>query len=218
MRLLCSFALLAALVPGSAIAQPANPNDAVAKDILKQLIEINTTDSTGNTTTAAEAMAVRLRAAGFPAGDVQVLGPNARKGNLVARLRGRGNARPILLLAHLDVVEARKEDWSPSLDPFVFTERDGYYYGRGTSDDKGAAALTRIAASEFPIEVNDVARGYFAALAPRQSGQLAAYGVDGICSDVDDDRSHGRDERVLVRSFFEGREFVYRLVKTIAGR
>ena len=86
-------------------------------------------------------MAARLKAAGFPAADVQVLGPNARKGNLVARLHGSGARRPLLLLAHLDVVEARKEDWSPDLDPFVFVERDGYFYGRGTSDDKAMAAI-----------------------------------------------------------------------------
>ena len=111
----------------------------LAHDIYKQLVEINTTDSSGNTTTAAEAMAARLRAAGFAASDVQVLAPNPRKGNLVARLHGSTNEKPILLLAHLDVVEAKREDWS--VDPFTFTEKDGYYYGRGTSDDKAMAAI-----------------------------------------------------------------------------
>jgi acetylornithine deacetylase/succinyl-diaminopimelate desuccinylase-like protein len=124
-----------------AAAQPPNPHDALARDILRELTEINTTDSSGNTTKAAEAMAARLRAAGFPDTDVRVLGPNERKGNLVARLRGRGTAKPILLLAHLDVVEAHKEDWSPDLDPFRFIERDGWFYGRGTSDDKAQAAV-----------------------------------------------------------------------------
>src|SRR4029077_12951366 len=108
-------------------------------DIYKQLIEINTTDSIGNTTTAAEAMAQRLKGAGFPASDVQVLAPNPRKGNLVARLHGSTSEKPVLLLAHLDVVEAKREDWS--LDPFTFTEKDGYYYGRGTTDDKAMAAI-----------------------------------------------------------------------------
>ncbi len=117
----------------------SSPERLLARDIFKELIEINTTDSAGNTTTAAEAMAVRLRAAGFAPEDVQVLGPNPRKGNLVARLRGTGKRRPILLLAHLDVVEARREDWST--DPFKFTERDGYFYGRGTSDIKSGDAL-----------------------------------------------------------------------------
>ena len=102
-------------------------------------MEIDTTDSSGDNTRAAEAMATRLRAAGFPAADAQVLGPRPRKGNLVARLRGSGAGKPILLLAHLDVVEARREDWST--DPFTFVERDGYFYGRGTSDIKGGAAI-----------------------------------------------------------------------------
>jgi acetylornithine deacetylase/succinyl-diaminopimelate desuccinylase-like protein len=79
-----------------------------------------------------------LTAAGFAAADVQVLGPDPRKGNLVARYRGTGARRPILLLAHLDVVEAKREDWS--MDPFVFVEKDGFFYGRGTSDDKAMAS------------------------------------------------------------------------------
>src|SRR3990170_2974813 len=86
-------------------------------------------------------MAARLKAAGFTDADVQVLGPDPRKGNLVARYRGAGARRPVLLLAHLDVVEAKKEDWSADLDPFTFVERDGYFYGRGTSDDKAMAAI-----------------------------------------------------------------------------
>ena len=90
----------------------------LSHDILKQLIEINTTDSVGSTTVAAEAMAQRLRDAGFPASDVSVLGPNPRKGNLVARLHGTGAHPPVLLIGHLDVVEARRSDWST--DPFQF--------------------------------------------------------------------------------------------------
>ena len=123
-------------------AAPPPLDDAtrqLTREIYKQLIEINTTDSVGNTTIAAEAMAERLRAAGFPPSDVQVLAPDPRKGNLVARMRGSTNQKPILLLAHLDVVEAKREDWS--LDPFTLTEKDGYYYGRGTSDDKAMAAI-----------------------------------------------------------------------------
>ena len=135
-------ALLAAVVSASpALAQDAGPQNLEARAILKELVEINTTDSSGSTTKAAEAMAARLKAAGFADADVQVLGPNPRKGNLVARLRGRNAGKPIVLLAHLDVVEALKADWSADLDPFVFTERDGYFYGRGTSDDKNHAAI-----------------------------------------------------------------------------
>src|SRR5262249_51927971 len=99
----------------------------------------DTTHSTGDTTRAAEAMAIRLRAAGYPEGDVQIVGPGPRNRNLVARLRGTGARRPILLLAHLDVVEARREDWS--IDPFKLIERDGFFYGRGTSDIKDGAAI-----------------------------------------------------------------------------
>jgi acetylornithine deacetylase/succinyl-diaminopimelate desuccinylase-like protein len=111
----------------------------LARDIFRELIEIDTTDSSGDTTEAAEAVARRLRAAGFSEGDVQVLGPHPRKGNLVARLRGSGARKPLLLLAHLDVVEAQRDEWS--VDPFTFLERDGYFYGRGTTDDKAMAAI-----------------------------------------------------------------------------
>src|SRR5215813_9047164 len=111
----------------------------LAREIFQQLIEINTTDSVGDCSAAAKAMAERLKAAGFPDEDVKVIGPNPRKGNLVARLHGTGARKPILLLAHIDVVEAKREDWS--FDPFKFLEKDGYYYGRGTSDDKAMAAI-----------------------------------------------------------------------------
>jgi acetylornithine deacetylase/succinyl-diaminopimelate desuccinylase-like protein len=111
-----------------------------ARDVFVELIEINTTDSAGDNTQAAEAMAARFRAGGFPPADIQVLGPNPRKGNLVVRYRGTGAAKPILFLGHLDVVEARRQDWS--FDPFKFLEKDGYFYGRGAEDDKsGDAAL-----------------------------------------------------------------------------
>ncbi len=137
------FALSALMISiGSVTAaypQTLSQQQQLARDIFKELIEINTTDSVGNTTIAAEAMAKRLKDGGFSAADVHVLGPHPRKGNLVARLRGTGARGPILLLAHLDVVEAKPEDWS--VDPFVFLEKDGYFYGRGTSDDKAMAAI-----------------------------------------------------------------------------
>lgn len=128
------------LILSATLAHAQNgPNDARARDIFKQLIEINTTDTPrGNVTTAAEAMAARLKAAGFPEADVKVLGPDPRKGNLVARYRGTGARKPMLLIAHLDVVEAKREDWS--FDPFTFLEKDGFFYGRGTTDDKSMAA------------------------------------------------------------------------------
>lgn len=116
------------------------PHQQMARAFLKELVEIDTTHSTGNTTLAAEAMAAHLISAGFPAEDVQVLGPQTDKGNLVVRFRGRDvNRKPLLLLAHIDVVEADPADWN--LDPFTFVEQDGYYYGRGTLDDKDEAAI-----------------------------------------------------------------------------
>ncbi len=125
---------------GSVSPTPADVDSIkLATDIFKQLVEINTTDSVGSTTVAAEAMAKRLRHAGFPAKDVVVLGPDPRKGNMVARLRGTGAHKPVLLIGHLDVVEAKRSDWTT--DPFQFIEKDGYYYGRGTQDMKDGDAI-----------------------------------------------------------------------------
>jgi acetylornithine deacetylase/succinyl-diaminopimelate desuccinylase-like protein len=124
----------------SAATRDLLPHQELARDLLKELVEINTTDSVGDNTAAAQAMADRLLAAGFPPEDVQVLSPAERKGNLVARYRGRESGRkPLLLLAHIDVVEADPADWT--LPPFTFIEQDGYYYGRGTTDDKDEAAI-----------------------------------------------------------------------------
>ncbi|HEX7466625.1 MAG TPA: M20/M25/M40 family metallo-hydrolase, partial [Usitatibacter sp.] len=126
---------------GLALAAPRSPHEELTLEIYRELVEINTVHPDGDNTAAARAMARRLLDAGFDAADVQVHEPAPRKGNLVARYRGTGELRPILLLAHIDVVEARKEDWSDGLDPFRLTERDGYYYGRGTLDDKAMAAI-----------------------------------------------------------------------------
>jgi acetylornithine deacetylase/succinyl-diaminopimelate desuccinylase-like protein len=134
--------LIAALLLAPAWAASLDePTRRLSREILQELIEINTTDSVGSTTVAAEAMRKRLLAAGFAAEDVTVLGPNERKGNLVARLRGAhaGGPKPILIIAHLDVVEARRSDWTT--DPFRLVEQDGFFYGRGTQDMKGADAI-----------------------------------------------------------------------------
>lgn len=115
------------------------PHQQLAKDILRELIETDTTYAVG-TTMAVEQLAARAIAAGFPKEDVDVVGPSESKQNLVIRLRGRDTGRkPLLLLAHLDVVDADPADWT--LDPFTFVEQDGYYYGRGTTDDKNEAAI-----------------------------------------------------------------------------
>ncbi len=135
---LCFAAFLTLAAAGSVCAQGASPNP-LAREIFQQLIEINTTDSVGNVTTAAEAMAARLRDAGFTGSDVVVDGPNDRKKNLVARIHGTGQRKPILFIGHLDVVEARREDWTT--DPFKFIEKDGYFYGRGTDDMKEGDAI-----------------------------------------------------------------------------
>jgi len=126
------------VLPSIAAAQTLAPHQRLARDIYKELVEINTVSATGDTAKAAEAMAARLRAAGFPAGDVRVFTPAPRKGNLVARLHGTGAKKPILLLAHIDVVDAKREDWTT--DPFKLVEQDGYFYARGSGDDKFMAA------------------------------------------------------------------------------
>lgn len=123
----------------SSSASHAEGNDdrALARDIFRELIEIKTTYAVG-TTKAANAMAARLRNAGYPERDLQVLGADSTKANLVVRLHGSTNQKAVLVIAHLDVVEAHPEDWS--LDPFTFVERDGFFYGRGTTDCKSEAA------------------------------------------------------------------------------
>jgi acetylornithine deacetylase/succinyl-diaminopimelate desuccinylase-like protein len=132
------FGWLASSVTGAS-AQSPDQTKQLAHDIFKQLIEINTTDSVGNVTTAAEAMAGRLREGGFAESDIHVAGPNERKKNLVVRFRGTGQRKPILFIGHLDVVEALRTDWTT--DPFEFIEKDGYFYGRGTEDMKEGDAI-----------------------------------------------------------------------------
>jgi acetylornithine deacetylase/succinyl-diaminopimelate desuccinylase-like protein len=135
---LCAAILMSAATWTPLAAEGLNANQQRAFDIYKELIEINTVTATGDTAQAAEAMAARLRAGGFPEADVHAFSPAPRKGNLVARLRGTGARKPILLLAHIDVVPASREDWST--DPFKLIEQDGYFYARGSGDDKYMAA------------------------------------------------------------------------------
>jgi acetylornithine deacetylase/succinyl-diaminopimelate desuccinylase-like protein len=138
LAILLSTALAVVMGTAAVAAEGLTPERQFARDIYQELIEIDTVTATGDTAKAAEAMAARLRAAGFTDNDVQVFSPAPRKGNLVARLRGSGARKPILLLAHIDVVPANREDWS--VDPFKLTEQDGHFYARGSGDDKYMAA------------------------------------------------------------------------------
>ncbi|MCX5754578.1 MAG: M20/M25/M40 family metallo-hydrolase [Gemmatimonadetes bacterium] len=139
-------------VAASAQAQTFDQK-AVGRAVLKELIESNTTPSVGNTTKAAELVAARFRAAGVAASEIAIVGPDELHKNLVIRIRGADRTRKaILLLAHLDVVEAERKDWN--MDPFKFNEVEGFYYGRGTQDIKGGAttlitSLLRMRAEKF---------------------------------------------------------------------
>ncbi len=125
------------------VAGKLTSSQQVTRAIYKELVEINTSVTTGNVTNGAVAMAKRFREAGIPDSDIFIGGPRADKHNVVARVRGKNPAgrKPVLLLAHIDVVEALKSDWSPEFDPFIFTEKDGYYYARGIADDKAMASI-----------------------------------------------------------------------------
>ena len=178
LRLLGLLALLLnGAAPGAQRAGDAGDSaaDTLARDIFKQLIEINTTDSAGNVTTAAEALAERFRAAGLAARDVVIAGPAARKKNLLVRLHGTGKRRPLLLLGHLDVVEARREDWST--DPFQLIEKDGYFYGRGTLDMKSGDAIMSTALLRMQQEGYRGSRDIILALTADEEG--------GCCNGVE---------------------------------
>ena len=139
--LLASAWLCSGVLAQNSLPAASAEDRAEARAIFKQLIEINTTDTPlGNVTTATAAMQKRFLDAGFPAADVHLLGPDARKQNLVVRFRAGGTPteKPVLFLCHMDVVEALRSDWST--DPFQFVEKDGYYYGRGTQDMKNSDA------------------------------------------------------------------------------
>ena len=154
-----------------------SPDHTLAREIFQQLIEINTTNSSGDNTRAAEAMADRFRAARFPQSEIHVLTPVPRKGNLVVRLRAPGVTRPILFLGHLDVVEALRADWP--FDPFIFRQEDGYYYGRGTADMKGDDAALVAAFLRLKRENFKPARDLILALTADEEGG-PSNGVDWL--------------------------------------
>ena len=152
-------------------AAPDKATRQLAWDLFKQLVEINTTDSVGSTTVAAKAMEKRLLDAGFAQQDIVVDGPDERKGNLVVRYHGKGKAKPLLLICHLDVVEAKREDWST--DPFQFVEKDGFVYGRGTQDIKDGDAILIATLIRFKREGYVPDRDLIVALTADEEGGTA---------------------------------------------
>jgi acetylornithine deacetylase/succinyl-diaminopimelate desuccinylase-like protein len=176
--------LVAALLTFPAFCEAPRLDDAtreLSRGIFQQLVEIDTTDSAGSTTRAAEAMRKRFLDAGFPASDVQLLIPEGRpnKGNLVVRLRAKRAApgKALLIIAHLDVVEARRSDWTT--DPFRFVEKDGYFYGRGTQDMKAADAIAVTTLLRFRKEGYVPAQDLILALTADEEGGTAN-GVDWL--------------------------------------
>ena len=171
---------VSALGSTSLNAQGTRPDaeKKLAHDIYKEFIEIQSAFTTGSTTPVAEAAATRLKAAGFPDSDIFLGGANPRKSNLVVRYRGTGKLKPILLLAHTDVVEAKREDWS--MDPFQLNERDGYFYGRGTGDDKAQAAIWIANLIQYKKEGFKPDRDIIVALTADEEGGGPFNGVDWL--------------------------------------
>jgi acetylornithine deacetylase/succinyl-diaminopimelate desuccinylase-like protein len=186
-RALVAF-LCAVLAPVSARPADTVPevDRALVRAIYRELLEINTTHSSGSTTLAAEAVAARLRAAGIPEADIAVLGPSAKKGNLIARLHGNGGEKPLLLLAHLDVVEANREDWS--VEPFTLLEKDGFFYARGSLDDKAMAAIFTESLIRMRREKTPLRRDLILALTADEEGGDEENGVNWLL----------REQRALV--------------------
>ena len=254
-------ATLAASPDASAQSRAAifNPSALTAqqqlsREIYQELVEMNTGVETGNVTTAAVAMAARCKAASIPDADLFVGGPRPEKHNVVARIRGRGgpNApKPLLLLAHIDVVEAPKADWSPDLDPFV-PDRD-IIIALSADEERGPAngvdwllknhkelidaaivinegsggtllpelmqnvvRITKELWGEMPI-ILTMSTGATDSRFFRALG-VPAFGVSGLFADPTvDSRAHGRDERMGIKSYYEGQEFLYRLTKALSA-
>ena len=170
--------LLAPLACFAASNLPPDSDQRLAHDIYKEIIEIKSGFTTGATTPVADAIAKRLRAAGFPDSDIFLGGAIPTKSNLVVRYHGTGKLKPILLLAHTDVVEAKREDWS--LDPFVFTEKDGFFYGRGTADDKAQVAAWTANLIRYKREGYKPDRDIIVALTADEEGGGPYNGVDWL--------------------------------------
>jgi acetylornithine deacetylase/succinyl-diaminopimelate desuccinylase-like protein len=177
MRIRAVAAVAAVLWSAAAAAADGKDPHQLARALFKQLVELKTTESGVGSTPAAEAMAQRLREGGFAAEDVHVVGPGGRKQNLVVRLKGTGRKRPVLLIGHLDVVEALREDWT--VDPFVFLEKDGYFYGRGTQDMKDGIAIMMTTLLRYRAEGYRPGRDIILALTADEEGGTAN-GVDWL--------------------------------------
>jgi len=171
------FLFLSALVL-SAQTVPPEPDRQLARSIYKEFVEIQSGFSTGSTTPVAEAAAKRLKSAGFPDSDMFIGGAIPKKANLVVRYHGTGARKPILLLAHTDVVEAKREDWS--MDPFQFIEKDGFFYGRGTGDDKAQAAVWIANLIRYKREGFKPERDIIVALTADEEGGGPYNGVDWL--------------------------------------
>ncbi len=172
-----SLAIVCLLLALPALSQISPADRQLSHDILKELIEINTTDSVGSVTTASEAMAKRLKAVGYADSDIYIGGPNDRKKNLVVRLRGTGAKKPVLLIGHLDVVEAHREDWTT--DPFQLVEKDGYFYARGTEDMKASDAISVVNMIQLKREGYKPERDIILALTADEEGGKSN-GVDWL--------------------------------------
>ena len=161
-----------------AATMPPEAEQKLAREIYKQMIEVKSGFTTGSTTPIAESVAARFRAAGFPDSDIFVGGAIPTKANVVVRYHGTGARKPILLLAHIDVVEALREDWT--VDPFVLLEKDGYFYGRGTADDKAQAAVWVATLLRFKREGYKPDRDLILALTADEEGGGPYNGVDWL--------------------------------------
>ena len=157
---------------------PPEPDRQLARSIYKEFVEIQSGFSTGSTTPVAEAAARYLKSAGFPESDIFIGGASPKKANLVVRYHSTGARKPILLLAHTDVVEAKREDWS--MDPFQFIERDGFFYGRGTGDDKAQAAVWITNLIRYKKEGFKPDRDIIVALTADEEGGGPYNGVDWL--------------------------------------
>jgi acetylornithine deacetylase/succinyl-diaminopimelate desuccinylase-like protein len=170
--------LAAAAGPAAAQRVSATTFHQLGHAILREMVETNTTGSSGDVTNLAGQLATRFHLMGFPDSDVAIVGPTPKNRNLVLRYRGTGAHRPVLLLAHLDVVEAKRSDWT--YDPFLLTENNGYFYGRGTQDQKGGATLLTTTLLRLKQEGWIPDRDLILALTAGEEGGMGYDGVEWL--------------------------------------